>query len=418
MSIPATVPSIETITAGFPRRIDRIHGKPTFQTLLTLKQDLGYNAAGVTTTLGGGRRGHLGLVSTPAEYAAIAPGTPFVLPVLPAPVPAPADGDTRYVIEERKRLFDLAERTWAYCDNVHKALRNQLTEAVDHSYMRNLHHPTMAFADVSVIDLLQHLFENWGQITSSDLHANFERMYTPWNPSDGFNIIIDQLEEGQRFAHTGAQPITDATILGMAHHLVHATGLYFEVLSQWDDRPLANRTWSLFKALVLKAERRLTNQMSSAQQQGYHAANFAAAPPPGFCYSYAPSVAPGGSYPTSVAPGRFPPSVMTNTDDSSTIHLALAAMEARLADQTRIIQRLESRSTPPSTNGTSARRRGGNRGTPARSPNTNYCWTHGYIVGAEHTSATCKHPVDGHITTATRANIQGGSTTNMDKANL
>jgi hypothetical protein len=415
MSIPATVPSIETITAGFPRKIDRIQGKPTFQTLLTLKQDLGYNAAGVKTTLGGGRRGHLGLVATPAEYAEVAPGTPFVLPELPDPVAAPAAGDTQFIIEERKRIHSLEERTWAYCDNVHTALRNQLTEAVDHSYMRNLHHPTMAFADVSVIDLLQHLFENWGQITSSDLHSNFERMYTAWNPCDGFNIIVDQLEDGQRFAQTGSQPIADDMVLGMAHHLVHATGLYFEVLNQWDDRPLGDRTWPLFKAVMLKAERRLTHQVGSVQQQGYHAANFAA-PPPGYCYSYAPSVAPGGYYPPSMAPSRCPPSVVTQPDDTGTFHSALAALEARL------LERIDSRTSAPAANtgnSSSSRQRRGNRSsTPARTPNSNYCWTHGWIVGAEHTSANCQHPNDGHITTATRANPQGGSSKNKEKANL
>ena len=41
--------------------------------------------------------------------------------------------------------------------------------------------------------------------------------------------------------------------------------------------------------------------------------------------------------------------------------------------------------------------------------NTNYCWTHGYNIAANHTSATCRRQAPGHQTAATRENIMGGS---------
>ena len=43
---------------------------------------------------------------------------------------------------------------------------------------------------------------------------------------------------------------------------------------------------------------------------------------------------------------------------------------------------------------------------------TGYCWTHGYCVMKGHTSATCKTPMEGHKTAATRNNTMGGSTAN------
>jgi hypothetical protein len=38
-----------------------------------------------------------------------------------------------------------------------------------------------------------------------------------------------------------------------------------------------------------------------------------------------------------------------------------------------------------------------------------YCWTHGLVKNAEHTSATCKHKADGHQDTATANNKMGGN---------
>ena len=42
--------------------------------------------------------------------------------------------------------------------------------------------------------------------------------------------------------------------------------------------------------------------------------------------------------------------------------------------------------------------------------NDNYCWSHGYQVGKEHTSETCTKPREGHQRNATLANTMGGST--------
>ena len=48
----------------------------------------------------------------------------------------------------------------------------------------------------------------------------------------------------------------------------------------------------------------------------------------------------------------------------------------------------------------------------------NYCWTHGFRVGNNHTSATCFNPAPGHQTDATRNNRKGGSTAGMTNENL
>jgi hypothetical protein len=47
-------------------------------------------------------------------------------------------------------------------------------------------------------------------------------------------------------------------------------------------------------------------------------------------------------------------------------------------------------------------------------PNTNYCWTHGYKVGGRRTSITCTNPATGHQTAATRAAPMGGSIRGKD----
>jgi hypothetical protein len=42
--------------------------------------------------------------------------------------------------------------------------------------------------------------------------------------------------------------------------------------------------------------------------------------------------------------------------------------------------------------------------------NDNYCWSHGYQVGLNHTSANCTKKAPGHKDNATKTNIMGSDT--------
>ena len=49
--------------------LTHIHGEPTMANLFTLRNELQTNAQAVSTMLGEGKYGHLGLVMTPQDYA-------------------------------------------------------------------------------------------------------------------------------------------------------------------------------------------------------------------------------------------------------------------------------------------------------------------------------------------------------------
>ena len=65
----------------FPE-LDRISGEPNADTLIKLKKQLKSNAASVSSNLGDGLHGHLGLVLNPVDYALVS-NTAFIAPVHP-----------------------------------------------------------------------------------------------------------------------------------------------------------------------------------------------------------------------------------------------------------------------------------------------------------------------------------------------
>ena len=65
-------------TTLFPyKSLPKIHGEPTYDDIKTLKDKLRANATKITSELGGGAHGHLGLILTAVEYASVS-ATPYI----------------------------------------------------------------------------------------------------------------------------------------------------------------------------------------------------------------------------------------------------------------------------------------------------------------------------------------------------
>jgi hypothetical protein len=63
--------------------LTKISGDPTYASLAKLERECKANGKSVSSTLGGGNQGHLGLVCSPAAYNRVSPGVPFNRPALP-----------------------------------------------------------------------------------------------------------------------------------------------------------------------------------------------------------------------------------------------------------------------------------------------------------------------------------------------
>ena len=64
----ASTTNIDYTTFFAVKVLPRIHGEPDYVQLKNLRDLLKANASRVTSELGGGGHGHLGLILTPAEY--------------------------------------------------------------------------------------------------------------------------------------------------------------------------------------------------------------------------------------------------------------------------------------------------------------------------------------------------------------
>lgn len=385
----ASPPSVDSLLEGFPHTtVPPILGQPSYETITNVLRLLNSNAASVQSELGGGQLGHLGLTVSPAVYATLS-ADPFVVPPNPGPtgtVPAHA---TAPQITETHRAHQELLRIWRKANNVDMAIKHQLIAAVEPMFLRAIMHRHTGFASVTTRALIVHLMTSYGQITPTELAANDIRYRAAYDPSQPIELLFGQIEDAMDYADAGGSPYSAAQVITNAYALVFNTGMMPESCREWRRRTEAEKTWGNFKLAFAEAHQDLRQVQATTQGAGYHGANAAME---SFAHETADAFA---NLATATAADRHILAELTAANTALTSQLA--AKEAELAQLRN--------AAPPRSGG-----RQSNRSNTHRTPNTNYCWTHGYKVGRNHTSATCMHPNEGHMPYATSNDTKGGST--------
>jgi hypothetical protein len=252
------------------------------------------------------------------------------------------------------------------------------------------------YANISARDMLDHLFETYGNITAVDLEINFEHMRQAWDPQQPVESLFKQIQECADYSEAGGVLIGHPQQINVGYAKIFATGHFMSACRRWNEKHTIEKTWTHFKS-HFKAAHRQHKQMQgeSAATAGYHSAN----------------------------------SAVTHSEDQmakatigSLANLATATaadrgvVAALMQANSRLAKKLEENSNElRELKALLKKERSEKRGQRSFNPSPrNYCWTHGYKVGSTHTSLTCKLPKPGHKKEATRADNMGGSQANRE----
>jgi hypothetical protein len=222
--------------------LPRIVGVPTYQSITLVANDLKANASSINSELGDGAYGHLALTVPTAVYSTLS-NTPFVIPVNPgATAPVLANNATGAQLAANRDTYAANLRLYRLCNNVQNALKTQLLAAVDDIYVRTLRNTHTGYANVTVLQLLNHLYATYGRLTPMAMQDNDTKFRQTYNPADPFEILIQQIEDAQSFAAAGGQAYTAEQIVSNAYYLIHNTGMFFDACREWRRLPDANKT--------------------------------------------------------------------------------------------------------------------------------------------------------------------------------
>jgi hypothetical protein len=279
---------------------------------------------------------------------------------------------------------------------VQQALKKHIISVFAPMYLDILNDNMVGYANISARDMLDHLFETYGNITAVDLEINFEHMRRAWDPQQPVESLFKKIQDCDDYSEAGGVLIGHPQQINVGYANIFATGHFMSVCCRWNEKHAIEKTWTQFKSHFAAAHRQHKQmQGESAATAGYHSANAA---------------------------------VSHNEDqmDESTIG-ALANLETATAAyrgvvaaltkaNARLAKQLEDNSNElRELKALLKKERTEKRGQRSFNPSpSNYCWKHGYKVGSTHTSLTCKLPKPGHKMEATRADNMGGSQANRE----
>jgi hypothetical protein len=236
---------------SFPHPVlPTVQGEPAYQTIHATRTFLPVNSRAIDTHLGGGTLGHLGLIISDASYAMIAPSTAYeptiwIPPQAPGRTPAKTDG-TSAQISAARHIWEEDVQTYRTCTSVQQALKQQIISVFE---------PMVGFASISARDMLDHLFETYGNITAVDLEINFEHMRRAWDPQHPVETIFKHIQDCADYSEAGGVLIGHPQHINIGYAKIFATGHFMSACRRWNEKPTAEKTWAQFKSHFAAAHR-------------------------------------------------------------------------------------------------------------------------------------------------------------------
>ena len=237
------------MTVSYPHKVlTKIIGKPTADDIKLLKKQLFANARAAYSTRGGGRHGHLGVLLSPTTYASKTKSTtPWTDPNHPGANPTHARNATPEAITEGNRKFKAALVEFNLCEQVKGDLRQMMLQAVDPVYTTVLEDPEMGYADVKPIDLLDHLIDEYGIISETDLENNCEKLSATWDPTEDFETLVTRIRDVQLFAEAGKEEVTDNQALRLTIAMFERENTFEQDVDDWHRLKKLEKTMKRFK---------------------------------------------------------------------------------------------------------------------------------------------------------------------------
>jgi hypothetical protein len=202
--------TVEDVLESFPHPIlPTVEGEPDYQTIHATRKFLQANSRAIDTHLDGCTLGHLGLIVSDAANSNIAPPTAegptfWVTPNAPGREPAETDG-TAAELSAARHLWEEDVQTYRTCTSVRQALKKQIIGVFEPMYLEILNDNMVGYANISARDMLDHLFDTYGNITAVDLEVNFEHMRRPWDTHQPVESLFKQIQDCADYSEAGGR---------------------------------------------------------------------------------------------------------------------------------------------------------------------------------------------------------------------
>ena len=250
------------------RTVTKVHGQPTSNDLDILEEELIAIAASIPSALGGGMNGHAGMLLADADYATMAPGTPFVPPVNPGVYPAGVTAASRSRMEAEHKEQVKQFHTFV---GVGMGLKDLLLKAIDEDYLLEIKHEHMAFLNVTAAQMLAHLRNRWGTVDFVDITALMAECDAPWSVDEVPTLYFNRVEKAMKQLAKANINWDRRAMMNKALKSFKDAGNYEPAIREWEARPAATQTWDNLKVLMCTEFAKVHRQDGTSARATGHA---------------------------------------------------------------------------------------------------------------------------------------------------
>ncbi|KAG7348799.1 hypothetical protein IV203_011396 [Nitzschia inconspicua] len=118
----------------------------------------------------------------------------------------------------------------------------QILTAVEPIFYHEPQDKEFGFADVTPLQLLNHLTTRYGKITQQDLKENREELRAPWNPNEDMTTVWNRIHDCIQFAAGTYDPISYDTAIPTSEQTYDNFEHYFEIANEQRLEELAAAT--------------------------------------------------------------------------------------------------------------------------------------------------------------------------------
>ena len=148
-----------------------------------------------------------------------------------------------------------------------------MVNAIEPEYLKELRDPQTDKINVTIAEVLEHLFDTYGLVDSETLD-DCQRKSHIWSLSDPYVTIFNAIEESVALAEAAQLPQSQGQMNNYALDVIRKTSDFEHALTAWYSRPVAEHTWANFKSHFTMAHRALkkvrgTTMCSTAHHQAH-----------------------------------------------------------------------------------------------------------------------------------------------------
>jgi hypothetical protein len=126
---------------------------------------------------------------------------------------------------------------------VQQALKKQIISVFEPMYLDILNDKMVGYANISARDMLDHLFETYGNITVVDLEINFEHMRRAWDPQQPVESLFKQIKDFADYSEAGGFLIAHPQQINVGYAQIFATGHCMSACRRWNEKHTIEKTW-------------------------------------------------------------------------------------------------------------------------------------------------------------------------------